>query len=180
MNVYRCPRCPRARNIVAPNGPIPCNLMFLGECPAKDEDRYGAPFVGRTGDELDNTYLPLIGIPRTEVFVMNSVQCSRPNYDNPLPIDADSCMSVNLSLVLVEVAPVIIVPMGAITCSLWPQIDLERDHGTPIPGTWGSWRGVLWPSYHPSAGMRKTGYMIALMTDFHALGKFCKETIYAQ
>lgn len=168
-----CLRCPRRlthRSPVLPTGPIPARVMLLGEQPARDEDRRGEVFCGRTGKELDATYLPLASLPRSSVFIMNSRQCSTPDYSNPEPIDADSCMSVHLAPILNQVQPQVLVPMGAVACSLWPQIDLNRDHGIPLPGKWGSWEGVLFPCYHPSSGMRSTSFMIPLMQDFQNLG----------
>lgn len=171
-DLHTCHRCPRSRGIVMPIGPVPCPLLFLDECPAKDEDRYGEPFVGKTGKEATNTYFPFIGIPRSDAFIMNAVLCSRADYSNPEPIDADACMGVNLTGILAAVRPSIIVPMGAIACSLWPEIELSRHHGLPMPGSWGAWQGVLFPCYHPSAGIHAGGMMIALMNDFAALGTF--------
>jgi len=122
--------------------------------------------------ELNNTYLPILGIPRSQVFVMNSTMCSRKDYSNPEPIDAESCMGAHLGPILAQVQPEVIVPMGAVACSLWPEIDLNRDHGLPVVGKWGAWRGVLWPCFHPSAGLHATSYMIPLQNDFHALKLF--------
>ena len=171
-----CSRCPKPNRFRAtPIGPIPSLIILLGECPAKDEDRFGEPFKGRTGKELDHTYLPLTGLPRSSFYIMNAVFCSRPDYSNPNPIDANSCMSTHLGPTLSSVMPKIIVPMGAVACSIWPEIELNRDHGLPMMGKWGSWQGVLFPIYHPAAGLRTGGFMIALMNDFSALGKFIKE-----
>ena len=170
-----CSRCPKYRRPVPPSGPTPCRLIFIGECPSTEEDRVSTPFQGKTGLELNNTYLPILGLPRSEVFVMNSVMCSRKDYSNPEPIDADSCMGLHLGTILNTVCPTVIVPMGAVACSLWPHIDLTRDHGLPMVGKWGAWSGVLFPMYHPSAGIHATSFMIPLQSDFHALKQFLKK-----
>lgn len=185
----RCSRCPRRRPIVQPCGPIPCPILFLGEQPAKDEDKWGTPFCveentlvltfavhncGRTGQELDHTYLPLANLPRSSIFIMNSRLCSTADYSNPEPEDADSCMSLHFGPILSQVKPVIVVPMGAIACSLWPDVKLSLHHGIPREAKFGPWHGVLFPTHHPSAGMRKTGYMVSLMQDFNELGKLIR------
>lgn len=172
---YPCHTCPKQRPVVQPTGPVPCPVLLLGECPHRDEDKFGIPFSGRTGKELDSTYLPLARLPRSRVYVANAVLCSRPDYSNPDPADAFNCMSRHLGTILRQVQPVIVVPMGAIACSLWPEINVNTDHGLPRPGKWGSWKGVLFSTYHPSIGMHQTSFMIALMKDFKALGELVRE-----
>lgn len=51
-----CTRCPlhaRAHNYVWYRGDSPCDVLFIGEAPGKDEDLVGQPFVGRAGDVLN-------------------------------------------------------------------------------------------------------------------------------
>lgn len=103
--------------------------------------------------------------------------CSNKGYENPTSEQAMSCSSVHLGPLLNEVKPEVIVVMGAVACSLFPEIEnLNLQHGIPIPGKWGSWQGLLFPSYHPSAPLHgATGYMISIMADFNYLGKLLKE-----
>jgi uracil-DNA glycosylase family 4 len=138
------------------------------------EDKLGIPFTGKTGAELDNTYLPILGLPRSDIHVCNAVLCSRLDYSNPEPADADSCMGIHLGPLLEQVRPTIIVPMGAVACSLWPEINLNLMHGLPMEVRWGAWRGVLWPCYHPSAGIHQSSFMIPLQTDFANLKEFLR------
>lgn len=35
-------------------GSCPCDVLFIGEAPGKDEDLYGEPFIGRAGRVLDS------------------------------------------------------------------------------------------------------------------------------
>jgi DNA polymerase len=151
--------------------------MFLGEAPSYQEDEQGRPFVGKTGVEFNELYLPVAGLYRGDVVVYNAVCCSRIDYSNPSPEDAESCSSMFLGPLLKEVNPTILVPMGQVACSLFPKIKLPLQHGIPVVDSWGAWSGVVFPMYHPSAGMRSTGYMIALMSDFDALGKLVKAVL---
>ena len=51
-----CPKCELARyrtQTVPGSGPIPCDLMLIGEAPGRNEDEQGLPFVGRSGQLLD-------------------------------------------------------------------------------------------------------------------------------
>jgi len=171
-----CPLCPRIRRPVLPAGPAPCRILFLGERPSYDEDAQGIPFVGYTGKEFRQTYLPLADLTPSQVCIANAVWCSAADYSNPTPDETLSCSSVHFGPLLARVRPVIVIPMGAVACSLFPGVNVNRDHGIALPGKWGTvWEGVLFPTYHPSAGLHSTGYMIPLMNDFVALGRLLKE-----
>jgi uracil-DNA glycosylase family 4 len=43
----------QARTHVFFRGDCPCDVLFIGEAPGKDEDLIGQPFIGRAGDILD-------------------------------------------------------------------------------------------------------------------------------
>ncbi len=170
-----CASCPRIRRPVSPSGPRPCRLLFLGECPSKWDDKFDRPFSGDTGRELDNTYLPLLNLPRSEVFITNARLCSHSDYHLPTPQEAEDCCAVHLSQTLNEVKPQVIVPMGAVACSVFGIGSLVMEHGLPRVGKWGAWEGVVFPTYHPTVGMHSTSMMIPLMADFHALGELLKD-----
>jgi uracil-DNA glycosylase family 4 len=174
IDIPRCTLCPRLiyRRPISPSGPRPCRICLIGEAPHVDEDKQGEPFCGKTGLELNNTYLPILGFPRSEIFVTNACMCSQPTYDNPTKEQAYACSSVHLGPLLAEVKPEVVVPMGAVACSLFGEVNLMMDHGIPVEGRWGAWRGVCWPTFHPTAGIHSSGYMVPLMQDFHNLKKF--------
>lgn len=166
-----CSRCPGVRPIVHSIGPTPARVLFLGEQPSWEEDKTGEPFRGKTGFEFTDTYLVLTGLPRSEVHIDNARRCSTYDYSNPEKEDALSCCNLHLGPLLDRVHPQVVVPMGAIACSLWPEINLTLHHGRPMPGKWGGHEFILWPTFHPSAGIHGTSYMIPLMADFDGLRK---------
>ena len=53
------------------SGPIPCDIMLIGEAPGKFEIEFGKPFVGIAGKNLDN-YLEIIGIKRSTIRISNA------------------------------------------------------------------------------------------------------------
>jgi len=59
-----CPDCPRTRKPVPWHGPFDAEIVVIGEAPGKQENNFGRPFVGKTGMELDDQYLPLAGLTR--------------------------------------------------------------------------------------------------------------------
>ena len=50
-------------------GPVPCNILFVGEAPGKTEVEKGAPFVGMAGDNFQH-YLDIIGIHRSNIRII--------------------------------------------------------------------------------------------------------------
>jgi DNA polymerase I-like protein with 3'-5' exonuclease and polymerase domains/uracil-DNA glycosylase len=53
-----------------PTGPIPAEIMIVGEAPGFEEERYGVPFIGASGRFLDDE-LRAVGLVRGSCFVTN-------------------------------------------------------------------------------------------------------------
>ena len=67
-------------------------VMVIGEGPGEEEDAQGLPFVGRSGQLLDNM-LAAIGLSRTDnVYITNVVKCRPPGNRNPTPEEVAACM----------------------------------------------------------------------------------------
>ena len=69
--------CPMTRiNRVDGQGPVPCDIMLIGEAPGKTEDRKGIPFCGKSGSELTHLYLgKCASVARENVYITNLVKC---------------------------------------------------------------------------------------------------------
>lgn len=61
-------------------GPIEPNLMVIGEAPGKNENEQGIPFVGASGDIL-NDCLKRAGVRRSEVYITNVCKYQPPMND---------------------------------------------------------------------------------------------------
>src|SRR5947207_669908 len=71
-----CALCPRVNTCVQPSGPLDdCDELFIGEAPGRDENKAGVPFVGKTGREVNEHYLPLAGLRREAVPFTNAIRC---------------------------------------------------------------------------------------------------------
>ena len=71
-----CTNCPlheKATQVVFGEGPVPAELMLVGEQPGDREDRAGRPFVGPAGRILDEG-LELAGLDRSTLYVTNAVK----------------------------------------------------------------------------------------------------------
>ena len=93
--------------------------MIVGEAPGEEEDRRGEPFVGRSGQLLDNM-LRAIGLSRQagekpdaakQVFIANTLKCRPPGNRNPLPEELVRCEGFLIRQIEL-VQPKIILAMG--------------------------------------------------------------------
>ena len=100
--------------------------MIVGEAPGEQEDLLGEPFVGKSGQLLDNM-LRAIGLSRAEtaptaaapladsaarqVYIANTVKCRPPGNRNPARIELAQCEGYLIRQVQL-VQPKIILAMG--------------------------------------------------------------------
>ena len=123
--VQECERCPalvdsRSR-IVDGVGPADADLVFVGEGPGEQEDTQGEPFVGRSGDVLDEA-LRDAGLSRADVRITNCVRCRPPENRDPHTEELANCRGY-LEAELDRIAPDVIVTLGKVPS----QHLLERD-----------------------------------------------------
>ena len=89
-----CTRCPLAyagrRHIVFADGDPNARLMFVGEGPGADEDEQALPFVGKSGQLLNNM-IAAMGLRREQVYIANIVKCRPPANRAPEWIEASIC-----------------------------------------------------------------------------------------
>ena len=114
--VESCERCPalvesRSR-IVNGVGPEDADLLFLGEAPGQQEDEGGEPFVGRSGDVLDEA-LRDAGLARSDVRITNCVRCRPPDNRDPHTEELANCKGY-LEAELAAVDPDLVVTMGKV------------------------------------------------------------------
>jgi uracil-DNA glycosylase family 4 len=110
-----CTRCPLAyggrRKIVFADGDPSARLMFVGEGPGADEDEQGLPFVGKSGQLLNNMIVAM-GLQRDQVYIANIVKCRPPANRTPEPAEANICTQFLVRQMDV-VQPEYVVALGA-------------------------------------------------------------------
>ncbi len=116
-----CVACDLAKtrtHVVFGEGNPEALLMLIGEGPGQHEDATGRPFVGRSGDLL-NQCLRENGITRKHIYVTNVVRCracvleaGRLKNRPPTPDEAKAC-STWLEQTIAIVQPLVILCLGA-------------------------------------------------------------------
>lgn len=71
-------------------GPANARIVLVGEAPGAEEDRTGVPFVGEAGKLLDKI-LAASGIPREQVYIMNTLKCRPPVNRTPTEAEMENC-----------------------------------------------------------------------------------------
>lgn len=170
-----CPTCPLKYPAVGGCGPQPAPILVVGERPGKTENAHGRVLIGKTGEELDNTYLPLAGLRRSAVRTVNSVLCWSDNNRTPTEKEILGCAAHHLPQEVRDTRPEVIVLMGSSACKLLPKIRLEMMHGIPQRtskvGELFGWSGWILPMYHPAMGLHDSKWMAVILEDWEALGR---------
>jgi DNA polymerase len=155
-NCRACKLCEGRRQTVFGVGHTSAHWMIVGEAPGEQEDRQGEPFVGKSGQLLDNM-LRAIGLTRTEaepakqVYIANTIKCRPPGNRNPEPQELAQCEPFLIRQVEL-VRPKIILAMGrfAVQSLLRSQEPIGR-----LRGRVHHYQGVpLIVTYHPAYLLR--------------------------
>lgn len=111
-----CGLCEGRRQTVFGVGNERAHWMIVGEAPGEQEDRQGEPFVGKSGQLLDNM-LRAVSLGRAEasperqVYIANTVKCRPPGNRNPDPSELATCEPF-LARQVQLVQPKVILAMG--------------------------------------------------------------------
>jgi uracil-DNA glycosylase family 4 len=152
----KCTNCQLSKNrskVVFGNGPVPCDLMLIGEAPGADEDAQGLPFVGRAG-QLLTKILESVGIKRPDdIYITNTVKCRPPNNRAPLPKEQSACAQY-LEAQIKYIKPKIILLAGAPAVKAILKIDEPM---SKLRGKWMKLPGTnisVMPIFHPAYLLR--------------------------
>jgi DNA polymerase len=150
-------------NVVFGDGDPDADLMIVGEGPGQREDEQGLPFVGPSGNLLEEL-LGEIGLSRPEVYIANVVKCRPPRNRDPRPDEIDACKGyLREQLRLVD--PKVVLTLGNFSSKLL----LRTETGiTRLRGTAYEWWGRhLVPTFHPAAALRgSTRVLEEMRVDF--------------
>ncbi len=149
-----CNHCALAstrQHVVVSRGNPNARVMVIGEAPGASEDAQGLPFVGRSGQLLDQL-LKLAGLdPASDVFVSNVVKCRPPNNRKPSAVELRACRPW-IDEQIARVNPGVVILVGATAVAAMVHCK------EPMRGLRGQWirhESRLWmPIFHPSYLLR--------------------------
>lgn len=105
-------------------GPIPCDVFFIGEAPGREEDIWGRPFIGKAGT-IFTKLLNKTGLKRSEVYITNAVKQRPP--ENRTPYFQEIMLHREFLLAEIEtVKPKVIITLGKTALKALKGVDVER------------------------------------------------------
>lgn len=150
----RCPLSKKRTHVVFGLGPVPCDLMLIGEAPGEQEDLKGEPFVGRAG-QLLTQILGSVDIKRPDnIYITNTVKCRPPKNRTPTSEEQNLCKPY-LKRQIELIKPKIIILAGS------PAVKSVLGTTDPITKIRGQWFKLpenqeisVIPIFHPSYLLR--------------------------
>ncbi len=176
LNFEGCNLKNTAASTVFGKGSDNATIMFIGEAPGADEDRLGAPFVGRCGKLLDKM-LDSIQLKRDDCFITNVLPWRPPG--NRAPTDEEIAICLPFLLRQIElVKPKYIVLLGGIALKSVMQSD---DTISRARGKWMEYiisedcKIQVVATYHPSYLLRSASQKSKVWIDLLRLKNKFKE-----
>ncbi len=161
---FDCERCGLYKQAHTPKmkpfGGGRLKIALVGESPGVNEDLKGRPFIGRSGDILQDVFNHYLVNMDNDCFITNSFQCIPPKLQKTktrTDIWTKCCQS-RLEKQLLEFQPRIIITFGMISARAVlemydSEISMASLRGTAFPShKYGCWVGC---AYHPAFLMRK-------------------------
>jgi len=158
MGCRNCALWEHATQTVFGEGPVPAEVMLIGEQPGDQEDVQGRPFVGPAGRVLDEA-LAAAGFDRSTIYVTNTVKHfkwtprgKRRLHQSPDRSEVAACRPW-LDAEVASVSPRLLVLLGATAAQgiFGPKFRVTVSHGISLPSDLAP---VVMATIHPSAVLR--------------------------
>jgi len=94
-------------------GSLSAHTLILGEAPGANEDRYGIPFCGMSGELLRSVLEEIDPEYKQRVFISNTVRCRPPKTRDPFPAEVTKCQS-HLEDLVTLLQPGVILAVGRV------------------------------------------------------------------
>lgn len=167
--VAGCTRCALAAgrtHTVFGVGDPAADVMFVGEAPGRDEDLKGEPFVGRAGQLLTDIIERGMGVPRSSVYICNTVKCRPPDNRNPLPTELAACEPYLIGQIR-AIRPRVIVALGKFAAQALCRSEVPISR---LRGEWHTYEGIdVMPTYHPAFLLRNPAAKREVWADIQAV-----------
>lgn len=157
------------------SGPIPAEVMIVGEAPGEREDDEHRAFVGRSGKLLDKALTELADLDRDSVYVTNAVKCRPPENATPDRKQMKTCSQEYMPQEVEAVQPKFILTLGnTAMLALTGKSGITKHHGSV-------WRRQLWgrdvtimATVHPAAVLRNPTWAQAFGSDMTRFGQLVR------
>ncbi len=155
MKLEDDPLFPAGTNMVIYRGNPQAKMMIIGEAPGTEEDRQGKPFVGRSGQLLDQILQSVQLDPEQEVFITNAVFRLPPGDDGKPLRKPTTEEIVYYKPYLLEIIRLVDPLIMLLTGNVATESLLEKTGITKLRGQWFPWQG-RWamPIFHPAYLLR--------------------------
>ncbi len=170
-----CPLHSSRQHVVVWRGSVRSKLLILGEGPGRSEDEQGIPFVGRSGQLLDDL-LQALEIGPQHYHIANIVKCRPPGNRAPSLDEARACRKL-LNEQFQFVRPEFIVLLGG---SAYKYFTGDLESGiSRVRGRWIN-KGPYWimPTFHPAYVLRDSRHRAAFWEDFLQVRQKMEEFSY--
>lgn len=171
LECRRCHLCDERRSVVFGDGNPEADILIIGEGPGENEDIQGLPFIGDSGEILDQ-FLEAVGLSRQEdCFITNIVGC-RPTVESegfdgkmkvdnrpPNKVEREACWP-RIQETIYRVDPYLIITMGgpALSQVMGKQLKITALRGRmqemTLEGRHTTIKYPVLPMFHPSYLMR--------------------------
>lgn len=172
--IAHCTACPLHRtrtNTVPGEGSANAEILFIGEGPGQREDALGRPFVGPSGDLLEQ-WLAEIGFNREQVFIGNVVKCRPPGNRDPEPDEIAACAHF-LDRQIEIIQPKLIATLGRHSLNkFFPGAKITKTHG--IRGVKRVANRVYLPLFHPAYILRNLSAAPDAVADIKLIPRLIK------
>jgi len=129
-------------------------VIFIGEAPGANEEKFGKPFIGRSGNLL-NIMLGKAKIDRELFYITNVVKCRPDNNMKPSTNEISWCGRL-LKLEIAKIKPNLIVTLGSTATNviLPNSKSMKLIVGKINKIKIDSYSYLIFPMYHPSYVLR--------------------------
>jgi len=156
-----------AKNTCFSDGVPGSALMLIGEAPGRDEDVQALPFVGRSG-QLLNQMLAAIGLNREQVYITNVVPWRPPGNRAPTSMEIELCRPfIDRQIELAH--PRILIALGGLAAK---SLTGSREGILRLRGNWYVHRTMggidipVMPTLHPAYLLRTPSHKRFAWDDF--------------
>ena len=155
MHMEDDPLFPAGTNMVICRGNPAAKLMIIGEAPGTQEDRLGKPFVGRSGQLLDQILNAAAFDPEEDVFITNAV-FRLPPGEGGKPLRKPTNDEIEFyKPYLLEIIRLVDPLIMLLTGNVATQALLGKTGITKLRGQWFDYQGrQTMPIFHPAYLLR--------------------------